>query len=88
MACGQIVLNIKNTFSATFAQAKCLAAILLIIEKNTFSIGLQQNIKSLKSFCKTDALRAKGVGFRDKNRRSNSLDSLRLDFAQAEAILK
>lgn len=35
-----------------------------------------------------DALRAKGVGFRDKNRRSNSLDSLRLDFAQAEAILK
>lgn len=33
MACGQIVLNIKNTFSATFAQTKCLAAILLIIEK-------------------------------------------------------
>lgn len=33
MACGQIVLNIKNTFSATFVQTKCLAAILLIIEK-------------------------------------------------------
>lgn len=49
MACGQIVLNIKNTFSATFAQTKCLAAILLIIEKIR-SVSVTAKYKVSKKF--------------------------------------